>query len=486
MYIPIERSNPKTLTEQIMDGIKNLIADGFLEPGARLPSTRDLATSLGVNRNTVVIAYDLLTEQNVIESQIGMGTIVTRDMPRRRVTSIGHGFPWADAFVGTAYPLVTRIHDSVQTENPISFLKAYGGNEELKKAFVKEHSRLSRRMGLKSLGSTFSSGYPPLVAELQKRMALSGVDMRERRIIITPGGTPANTLVLSLLVKPGSAVIIERPTYFQTIRWLKWNNCRIIEVPMTEDGMDLEALKTALSRGDVKLIYTQPNAHNPTGVSTSIKHKKELLKIAVENNVPILEDDYLFGASFGSIKPPSLSVWDRSGMVITTSSLSKLIGQGMRVGFVSASDRVISQLEHLYCFQFGPFSVIPQMAIHEVLKSTYFERTIEKWTNRITKQKKLFVDTVSKRVGERATVWNGESFTVWIETPGISGEALVARCAEMGVLVLPGSMFVPESHGLQAIRVALIEESTERVLEGAKIISKAILSGPASTMGSGF
>ncbi|MEZ4812962.1 MAG: PLP-dependent aminotransferase family protein [Caldisericia bacterium] len=489
MFIPIDRNSSETITEQIVRGIKNLISDGYLKKGSKLPSTRELANSLSVNRNTVVASYDLLIDAGIIESQVGMGTVVVKNLPRRKVTSIGHRFPWADSFVGSSYPVINSwVSNSIDdVDKPISFLRAYGGNDDLKKEYIRILTRLSRNIGLKSLSMTLNTGYAPLINELKKRIALSGVDMRERSLMITPGGTPANTLVLSLLVKPGSAVVIERPTYFQTIRWLRWNNCRIIEVPMTEHGMDLESLSSVLGRGDVKLIYTQPNCHNPTGITTDSNHKRKLLEIANDNHVPILEDNYLFSHSFVNTRNPSLCVWDKYGSVISTSSISKFLGQSARLGFISAPERVIAQLEHLMCFHFGPSNALAQMALYELITSKSFSKSLERWTKKINKTKNLMIDTLKKNIGEICNIWTPDSLSIWIETPGISGEVIAARCAKENVHILQGSCFVPESHGLNAIRLSLTEiENEKEIIKGASVISKAILSGPESIMETGF
>lgn len=486
MYIPIDRSSSRSLPEQIADGIKNLIADDFIKKGERLPSTRDLAESIGVNRNTIVSAYELLAMMDIVESRVGVGSIVTGELPPRRVTSIGGGFPWADAFVNSYHQPAYSIPRSSDATRCISLLRAYGGNKPLVREYAKILSKLNRTSGMGSIGTVLQYGYPPLVSTIKQRVALSGVDMRQRNILITDGGTSANTLVLSLLVRPGDTVIIERPTFFQTIRWLKWNSCRIIEIPMTTEGMNLEALKTAIHGRDVKLIYTQPNAHNPTGVTTTIEHKRKLIEIAASKHIPILEDNYLSEARLGSNCNTSLSAFDTSGMVIATSTLSKLLGQGLRVGYINADDRVISHLERLQCLQRGPSAPLAQMATHELLKSPSFDKYVDRWSKDMIDLKKVFTDTLSRIVGNKATIWDSDSTTIWIETPGITGEALAMACARKDILVLPGSWFVPENHGLQAIRVAFNHLTEADAREGAQVIGRAILSKPVSSADSGF
>ena len=486
MYIPIDRSSSISLPEQIADGIKNLIADDFIKLGDRLPSTRDLAESIGVNRNTIVSAYELLSMMELVESRVGVGSIVIGELPPRRMTSIGAGFPWADAFVNSYHQPAYAIPRSSDKSQYISLLRAYGGNEALAREYTKILSKLNRTSGMDSIGTVLQYGHPPLISSIKQRMALSGVDMRQRSILITDGGTSANSLVLSLLTRPGDTVIIERPTYFQTIRWLKWNSCRIIEIPMTREGMNLDALESSIHGREIKLIYTQPNAHNPTGVTTSIEHKKRLIDIALSGHIPILEDNYLSEVRLGNHCNTSLSTFDTSGMVITTSTLSKLLGQGLRVGYICADDRVISHLERLQCHQRGPSAPLPQMASHQLLNSLSFDKHVNQWAKELIGLKKTLTDTLNRIAGDKVIIWDSDSSTLWIETPGITGEALAMACARNDVLVLPGSWFVPESHGLQAIRIAVNHLSETEAMEGAQIIGRMILSKPVSSSDSGF
>ncbi|HOO96913.1 MAG TPA: PLP-dependent aminotransferase family protein [Caldisericia bacterium] len=474
MYIPIDRKSGKKLSDQVVDGIMKLVADGFLPLGSQLPSTRDLANSLGVNRNTVVAAYDLLVEKGITEAKVGLGTVVIRDVKGTHSSSMSHTFPWTESFVGNVPHYKRFFLPQSETDKPISMLRGYGYIDPLCKQFVKTVSRQARKSGAKLLGLIDLRGHPDLVTEITRRVALDGVDMENRGVIVTPGGTAANTLVLSMLLKQGDSVIVERPTYFQTIRWLQWNKCRVFEAPMTRAGVDLDAVESLIVTKKPKLIYTIPTAHNPTGVTTSVEHRKRLLSIATKHNVPILEDDYLFGGFIGNIKPPNLAVWDKAGIVVTTSSFSKLTGQGLRLGFVCAPNRVITQLEQMHCYTLGPQSHMCQEAFAEVLASPSFDRHIETWSKSIMRKKQIFLKKLFEESTGRINVWDSNAMTLWIETPGITGEDLTANAAAFGLLVLPGSLFVPEGINVKAIRVSLTEEDTEQLIEGAKILAKVL------------
>ncbi len=481
MFIPLERNGKLNLVHQIKQGVINLIASGDLHKGSRLPSTRDLAKTLKVNRNTVVAAYELLSQEGYVVSQVGQGTIVISDhshgSENKKSQLNDLFFPWGEKFVRNpqagVHFQIPHLPQSIGRH--YKMINNYPPPELFSEPIIKSIARITRRKGLSTVGFRNVSGFPPLVEEIGRRLSLEGVDMDPRGLVITPGSSIANTLVFSLLLEEGDTVIVERPTHFAALRWLVWARCRLIEIPMREDGMDLEALKIALQTGKPKLIYTIPTSHNPTGVTTSEAHRKELISIASKYRIPILEDDYQYGLHIGSPKPPLLSALDHSGLVITTSSFSKVIWQGLRLGFVCAPKRVTVQLENLHRILVGPPMFVSQMGLYEYIESGQLDKSIHLMKKMLAERQAAFFAAASKYLKHNVRIWsNPGGATVWIETPGMLGDEVAARAASMGLLVSPGSFFVPEGAGLQAIRISLIDEDPDGIFEAVSILGKAL------------
>ncbi|NLI40022.1 MAG: PLP-dependent aminotransferase family protein [Caldisericales bacterium] len=482
MLVPLERNGKTSLVQQIKQGITNLIASGDLRKGSRLPSTRDLARTLKVNRNTVVAAYELLSQEGYIVSQVGQGTVIISDhgVETRKNRMSEFFFPWGEKFVRNPQAGVhfQIPHLPQSLGRHYNMINNYPPPELFAEPIIKSIARITRRKGLSTVGFKKVSGFPPLVEEIGRRLSLEGVDMGPRGLVVTPGSSIANTLVFSLLLEEGDTVIVERPTHFAALRWLVWARCRLVEIPMREDGMDLEALKIALQTGKPKLIYTIPSSHNPTGVTTSEAHRKELISIASKYRVPILEDDYQYGLHIGSPKPPLLSALDHSGLVITTSSFSKVIWQGLRLGFVCAPKRVTVQLENLHRILVGPPMFVSQMGLYEYIESGQLDKSINVMKRMLTERQAAFFAAASKHLKQKVKIWkNPAGATVWMETPGILGDEVAARAASMGLLVAPGSFFVPEGTGFQAIRISLMDEDADGISESVSILGK-ILNSP--------
>ncbi len=478
MFIPLDRNGKTTLVLQIRNGIAKLISSGDLPRGTRLPSTRDLATALHVNRNTVVAAYELLCQDGLATSQVGQGTIVTGSAPSKPKEPKELTFQWGERFglnpqagVQFSIPIVPPSFPK-----PYMLLNNYPDPTLFSEPIIKSIARLTRRRAIPAIGFKNVAGYPPLIEELARRLTLEGVDMSGRSIVLTPGATIANNLVLSLIVNPGESVVIERPTHFGILRFLSWGGCRLLEVSMKQDGMDLDALKSTLQNSNAKLIYTIPTAHNPTGVTTSEAHRRELLAIANKYRVPILEDDYLFGLHIGGPKPPSLSALDTTGIVITTSSFSKVLWQGLRLGFLCAPKRVATQIENLHRIVIGLPMFVSQMAVHQYIESGLFDKSVTSLRKLLTERQRAFLESSKKQFGgSNVKVWDKACGpTVYIETPGKSGDELAAKAASMGVLVASGSYFLAEQSGAQSIRVSLTDETPERIKEATEILAKAL------------
>src|SRR5262249_28195826 len=127
---------------------------------------------------------------------------------------------------------------------------------------------------------------------LVERMARAGVETDAGQVLITAGATQGFAIASRLFCDAGDGVVVESPTYPWAFATLLGVGARPVPVPLAEDGMNLDRLEASLARGGVRLIYTMPSFHNPTGISTSLAHRRRLLEIAGRHGVPILEDDF--------------------------------------------------------------------------------------------------------------------------------------------------------------------------------------------------
>ncbi|WP_225361256.1 PLP-dependent aminotransferase family protein [Fructilactobacillus sanfranciscensis] len=181
-------------------------------------------------------------------------------------------------------------------------------------------------------------GYLGLRKEIVKMMKERAVETSVDNIAVTTGSQQAIDLVARMLVNPGDVVITEDPTYLAAIDVFKSYGAEMVGVPMDEDGIKTDALaETVKKYPEAKFIYTIPNFQNPTGRTMAIERRKELIKIANEADLPVLEDDPYGAIRYAGEFLPSLKHFDTEGRVIYLSSFSKILAPGMRLGWIVAS-----------------------------------------------------------------------------------------------------------------------------------------------------
>ncbi len=188
---------------------------------------------------------------------------------------------------------------------------------------------------------TPSIGLEELREELSKFISRYDFTVSSDELILTGGSTVAIDLLARILVDSGDIVILENPSYINTLLAFRQLGADLIGVNIDENGMNVEELeKTLKNLGEklnrVKFIYTIPTCQNPAGVTMSLERRKNLLEIATKYDLLILEDtayNYLY---FGEHTLPTLKSMDKEGRVIATGTLSKIMGTGFRIGWLAA------------------------------------------------------------------------------------------------------------------------------------------------------
>ena len=159
----------------------------------------------------------------------------------------------------------------------------------------------------------------------------------------TNGGQQAHDLIRHSLVEGGDVVVCENPTYTGLWNIFDSSDVRLIAVPVTPEGLDLDFLAAVLEQNKVKLILTSPTLHNPTGATMPLAARKQLLELAARHQVPIVEDDIYGALRYRGRELPPLKALDTAGLVIYLNSFSKVGFSGLRVGWVAASRRAASR-----------------------------------------------------------------------------------------------------------------------------------------------
>lgn len=305
-------------------------------------------------------------------------------------------------------------------------------------------------------------------------------------IIVANGSGHALALAFSAFVDPGDAVIAEAPTFAGSLNTIRRHGPQILDVPVDDEGIvtaavrqRLEALRREGRR--CKLIYTIVNFQNPAGPSQSLRRRHELVELAGEYETLILEDDAYGELRFEGETLPPLYALDRGGRVIRAGTLSKILGAGVRLGWLCAPRELIPAFQG---FLFGG-GVNPFMS----RVATYFLRDhLADHVGRLIGVYRAKRDAMLRGLdeilaGTDALISRPQGgFFLWLRLPrGTDRKRLAELAVEARVQYTPGPVFYANGGGEEFIRLAFSYEPPEKCYEGARLMAKAILTASAAS-----
>ena len=222
------------------------------------------------------------------------------------------------------------------------------------------------------------AGYMPLRRSLSRFVNKKGSVVKlEDDLIITYGSVEAIFLTTSAFVGRGDKVIVEIPSYVNAIKAFQIQGAEVIGVSMEEDGVNLEELESAMKQG-AKLFYTIPDFSNPSGITMSLSKRKEVYKLAVKYQIPILEDNPYGDLRYRNERLPHIKEFDTEGAVIYVGSMSKLIAPAMRLGFMVANKELIKRVIPVKAVSTNGLSNIIQYALWNMFEENDMYVEIQK------------------------------------------------------------------------------------------------------------
>jgi DNA-binding transcriptional MocR family regulator len=344
----LQREGATSLTQQLVDLISGAIAEGELEPGEKLPPTRELAELAGVNHLTAVRAYRRLRELGVVSSQVGRGTFV-RGTGRPSGSGVGDSIAWqryalpaSDETYGDR--VLAEMHRQSTSEGLVPLSVGYPSERlfPVRDVGAAIEAVLGEQPG-RALQYSDVQGLPELASELAKLSAQRGAPEDPDDILITNGAAQGLALASRAILRPGDVAACEDPSFTAVIRSLRDSGADTVGVPSDDDGLDLDALEALLSRREIRLVALQPRLHNPTGRDLSEERRARLLELARRHGFFILEDGIYADLRFGGEPQPSLRS-QAPAHVVYVDSLSKTLAGGLRIGWIAASGPVLDRI----------------------------------------------------------------------------------------------------------------------------------------------
>jgi DNA-binding transcriptional MocR family regulator len=321
--------------QRVAGRIENMIREGTLKSGSRIPSLRDMSSLMGVSLNTVREAYSTLEAQYLIEAVPQSGYFV------RTLQKELKALPAVDPSRNDPENVsLCRVMSNYQeaggldseTQMGVSSLSA-GFYPSAQLARILQD--VARNSGSLAFDYHMPPGYRPLRDQVARINGEEGTCFQADDVVMTNGCHEAVFMALQVLCKPGDTVAVESPCYFNFFQMLEALNLNVVEIPsVSGDGFSIDTLRFVLETQKISVFFCIPNFSNPLGTCLSLEKKSDLVRLLHEFSVPMIEDDIYGSLYFGNNRPPTCYSLAEKDDVILCSSFSKNLGPGLRTGWI--------------------------------------------------------------------------------------------------------------------------------------------------------
>src|SRR3954470_14370364 len=474
----LEREGEVSITQQLVNRISAAIESGDLEPGSKLPPTREVAAQAGVNHLTAARVYRKLAELGYVTAQVGRGTFVRTLAP---AGSAAYGDDWQ------VYALPTD--DLSYSEQVLADTFSYAGRDDVISLAVGWPSPdnyptqqlasiaadVFEEVGGQALSYLPAEGLFELREALAARGRNYGWAEDPDEIVITSGAQQAIALSAHAILEPGDVAVVESPTFIGMMTAMRGTGARVIGVPVDEAGMDVDALERLLGRHEVKLVGLQTACQNPTGRSLSEERKARLAELAVERNFFVIEDRVYADMHYErELRRPLREL--APAHVIYVNSLSKVVGGGLRSGWVAARGPVRERIAMLKLEAdfFSP-TLIQHMAARWLATGAY-ERHVADTIPFYQERRDALMTALERHMaGEYHADPPEGGHHVWVTlNRPVDERSLYAEAARCGVTFTPGGAVTAERRSQTSFRLSFSLLDPEQLDEGVRRLARAL------------
>lgn len=443
----------------LQHGVRQLVLDGRLPPGTRLPAERELAEALGASRTLVARALELLRDEGFIASRRGAGSWVT--LPDTRTESANGGwFPPTGADI-------LNLAQATPAAPP-----------ELFAASDRARLRLPEELG--------GHGYQPhgllaLRERIAERFTQRGLPTNPQQILVTNGAQHAFALALRTLISPGDRVLLEHPTYPNALEAIRGVNATPVAVPMVSDGWDLELVEASVKQVSPRLAYLIPDFHNPTGVRMGESDRERLAATLRSTRTTAVIDETLVDLDLTGGPAPAPMASFAPERLIVIGSASKSFWGGLRLGWMRAPEELVQRVVVGRAALDMGSPVLEQLVLAELL------------ADRETVVRRRRAETITRRDGLIAALgrnlpgWTfrvpGGGLSLWCDIGEPVGSRLAVAAEQHGVRLAAGSRFAVHGSLERYVRLpyTLQPEQLEEAVRRLALASVSL--GPGASAG---
>ncbi|MEO9967225.1 MAG: PLP-dependent aminotransferase family protein [Reichenbachiella sp.] len=430
--ITIDKSDNRPVYLQISDGIITEVMKGRIMKGLKMPGSRKLSELLGLNRKTVIQAYDELMAQGWLEIQPTKGTFIKKTLPEVRHQPLGGA--------------VNHVNTGVQKKTVSKYDIPRGefiiddGTPDYRLAPIDHLLKTARSISKGVIGRAVLQGNhffgevtlrKNLATYLSSTRAING---SPENILITRGSQMAIYLAFATLLDRGDRVVVGELNYHSADRAIESLGGVLSKVPVTSDGLDINAIEKAAQKNSIKALYITPHHQYPTTVTMPVENRMKLLALAERYDFYIVEDDYDYDYHYKHSPILPLASIDRNSRIIYIGSFSKILVPAIRIGYMFASERVINSCGQLRMLIDKMGDPIMERALAEMISSNEIDRFLKKAINHYKIRRDLFCGLLKQGLGEAVDFMKPEGgMAVWVTFKNAKIADLMLETEKLGL-----------------------------------------------------
>lgn len=475
MRFRLTQMNGNILYKEIAKAITHQIKEGVWKYGDKLPSLRAISNENGVSLNTAIQAYYELEKNGYVITRPKSGYFV--NYRPIRLSTPETTKPSIKSCNQEISDLINEVYSTLEVADKSITRFSLGMPEDSLLPIEKLNRELIRAMrSLPGNGTRYEETQGNI--RLRKYAALFTYswngNLTENDIVTTAGVTNAIALALSATTKPGDTIAVESPVYFGMLQLAKSLGLHILELPTNPvTGIEPDALKKVLPQINACILIS--NFNNPMGSCMPDTHKKAVVEMLAEYNIPLIEDDLYGDIFFGASRPKPCKAFDNNGLVLWCGGVSKTLAPGYRVGWIAPGkfkDAVIRQKN----ISLISTPSLNQEAIASFMENGRYENHLRKLRYELFVNSSHFVQSIMEYFPENTKIVTPQGgFMLWVELDSkIDTTELYYKAMQHNISIAPGRMFTLQNQYRNCLRISYGQRWNHLIEQRLKLLGNII------------
>ncbi|OUS23748.1 hypothetical protein A9Q99_27315 [Gammaproteobacteria bacterium 45_16_T64] len=464
---------------QLEEQLRNAITQQRLLANERLPSTRKLSQQLRISRNTVINAYEQLTNEGYIVTAHGSGTRVNPHALNNATECYSNTNNNKKKIDISHTALIASQADNIVPKADGGSSRAFRAHTPACKEFPSTlwAQLMSQRLRSQAdiwLERNHPCGYTPLRQAISGYLGASrGINASSDEVIITAGTQQSIDLLAKLLINEGDIVCFEEPGYTPASTVFEMAGASIRSIPVDNEGISIDYLEKYVP--EAKVIYVTPSSHFPLGMCMSLERRNALLKWAKKNDTIIIEDDYNGEYRYQGNPLPSLQTLATSQHVIYLGSFSKLLFPALRLGYMLVPAELINAISTLRWLIDRHSPTLEQAVLTDFIDLGHFARHLRRMRHLYSQRQKALVEAANIYLTDIMQVPplpTGLHLIGWLNH-GVAENDVLLACEKASIEVMACSRFSALPTERPSVILGYAPYTEEVIHEGIKAIADA-------------